>query len=87
MTDDLHPTAQKVREAETMLRTRKIMLAKAKAARNEALRLRLAALVQAIEDEPDATNVDLARRFGFESETSVRNVRLRLASESGAIHA
>jgi len=72
---DIDPLAAKLAEANRIVVEQRAALAVAKAHRTKLKIKLIAAIRKAIVDDPTATNVALASRFGMRSETSIRNLR------------
>jgi hypothetical protein len=70
----LHPTAVALAKVEADYRDILAELATTKAIRRSLRARHRKAIIKAIADNPDATNVDLAARFGV-TEGTVRNAR------------
>jgi fumarate hydratase class II len=76
--NELHPTAIELAKIEADYAKTLAKLATLKAARRDKKREHKAAIVDAINETPDATHVDLAARFAV-TEGTIRHIRRELA--------
>jgi len=74
---ELHPTAIELAKIEADYDKTFAKLASLKAARRDKKREHKAAIIDAINETPDATHVDLAARFAV-TEGTIRHIRLEL---------
>lgn len=76
--EELSPTAIALEVANRNLRHKRRVVIVAKAQRDECHKANYAALIAAIQENPEETNVSLAARFGLRSEASIRNLRKKI---------
>jgi len=76
--NDLHPTATELRRVEVEYTRTLAKLAAIKATRRVCKSAHKTAIIEAINETPDATHVDLAARFAV-TEGTIRQIRRNMA--------